>query len=378
LNDFAMERPMDLVWISIAVTVAAVLALIAIRKRGRPDRAGVADSPLLRDMDLISRDDVVDCYLRLLGRKPESEKVITNHLQAAKSYKGLVNIFLNSEEYRQRTRRFEAAGLPPRTFVPISLAHNEVETVLPAEQLQQCLDSVKAAWTRLGRERAHHSVLTTDEFLPDRLGEHIETFWASGEHEALDMLEVAKRYVSMSFEGAVLNELGAGVGRVSIPFSRSFGLVNAYDISAAHLAFARERAKHSNAANIRFHEVEAGTLPMFAPCDVFYSCIVLQHNPPPLIMQLIARMLACLRPGGLAIFQVPTYIEGYRFSFPQWKENFTGLGMEMHALPMNQIFKQIAEQHCVVREAREDGRTGDARMISTTFVAQKISPPPRS
>jgi len=40
---------------------------------------------------------------------------------------------------------------------------------------------------------------------------------------------------------------------------------------------------------------------------------VLQHNPPPLIAMILARLLAGLAPGGVAYFQVPVWLPGYRF-----------------------------------------------------------------
>ena len=45
--------------------------------------------------------------------------------------------------------------------------------------------------------------------------------------------------------------------------------------------------------------------------DVFFSTIVLQHNPPPLIAYILRQVLTQLNAGGVAFFKVQTYGLGY-------------------------------------------------------------------
>ena len=47
--------------------------------------------------------------------------------------------------------------------------------------------------------------------------------------------------------------------------------------------------------------LDLDTLPEF---DLFFSMIVLQHNPPPLIALMLEKIAARLRPGGVAVFAV--------------------------------------------------------------------------
>ena len=47
--------------------------------------------------------------------------------------------------------------------------------------------------------------------------------------------------------------------------------------------------------------------------DLVYSIMVLQHNPPPVIRLIVREFLRALNPGGVAYFQVPTYMAGYGF-----------------------------------------------------------------
>ena len=109
------------------------------------------------------------------------------------------------------------------------------------------------------------------------------------------------------------------------------------------------------------------------PCDVFYSRIVFQHNPPPVIAELIRNALKALRPGGIAIFQVPSYMSGYGFKLREWLAKDHPLDMQMHCLPQHRIFALIAEHCGAVLEVREDGVAGARdRIVSNNFVVRKV------
>jgi SAM-dependent methyltransferase len=153
-----------------------------------------------------------------------------------------------------------------------------------------------------------------------------------------------------------------------------FHRVDAYDISAIHLEFAEKRAAEANTLNIDFHlsSREKGYLEI-AECDVFYSRLVFQHNPPPIIQDLIVRSLRSLRPGGIAIFQIPTHIEGYAFRLQEYLKRPVKLDMEMHCIPQSVVFELISATQCRLLEVREDASIGGVgQRISNTFVAQRV------
>lgn len=60
----------------------------------------------------VSRDDVVWCYRSLLGREPESEEVIGQHLRS-RDLRALVQTFITSAEFRQQ--RSDAPALKTQT-----------------------------------------------------------------------------------------------------------------------------------------------------------------------------------------------------------------------------------------------------------------------
>lgn len=248
----------------------------------------------------------------------------------------------------------------------------QVESAATAAEIEACLAKIAEAWRHLGLIRPHFSVLTDTRFLPDNFSQTAELFWRSGDAEIHRAARVLASHGMRELGGRTCVEYGCGVGRVSAALAARFARVDAYDISATHLLHARQRAAQLKLRNLAFHECSPRLLPDLPACDVFYSCIVLQHNPPPIIAALIRKALAALRPAGIAIFQVPVYIKGYSFRLAQWLGNAHPLDMQMHCLPQERIFELIEEQACVPLEMWQDPAIGAPdKMVSNTCVVRK-------
>lgn len=56
---------------------------------------------------------------------------------------------------------------------------------------------------------------------------------------------------------------------------------------------------------------------MLEAFDLWSSRVVLQHNPPPIVAAILRKMLWRQNPGGLAIFQLPTYRRDYNFKISE-------------------------------------------------------------
>ena len=125
----------------------------------------------------------------------------------------------------------------------------------------------------------------------------------------------------------------------------------AYDVSSTHLEVAKARLEVENVEFVLCNEDIFRT--GLRECDFFYSNIVLQHNPPPLIRKLISMALNALKPNGIAIFQVPIYASGYSFRIDEYLNGPKCPDMEMHLIPQAEVFTLIAEAACELREVRE-------------------------
>jgi SAM-dependent methyltransferase len=322
---------------------------------------------------MISREDVIWCYKHLLGREVESNEVIDAHL-AAGTLKQLVEIFVGSQEFIMRCNGQNPIGFVGASSLPPVMEKLDVEVVADAKDLGKCAAKIKTAWEYMGEETAHYSVLSNDIFLPDNLHDSIDSFWASGEPEASQAIRALNQYSAsgLSEKEKVCVEYGCGVGRVTVNFAKHFKTVHAYDISRNHLKLARARAHEQAVSNIAFHECSKDFRVAIEPCDFFYSVIVLQHNPPPVILELIRLALNALNPGGVAMFQVPTYIIGYNFDLKEWLKTDHDLNMQMHCVPQDTVIDIIADAGCRLLGLREDGWTGARdRIISNTFFCRK-------
>lgn len=320
----------------------------------------------------VSRDEVIWCYRIILGREPESEEVVRAHMRN-QSLSSLREDFLRSPEYA-RQRIDSSANHPQSPFLPLDLPENEIELDATETQLTECIAKIKAAWSHLGITKPHFSVLTDRQFLPENLNKNLEIFWASGEDEAGKVERMLTRHNFTSLSTKTCLEYGCGVGRVTMALARRFAQVHGYDISQEHLLRAKQRAEEIGITNCRFHLCTDNPLYPLERCDFFYSRIVLQHNPPPVISQLIRNALRALKPGGIAIFQVPTYRIGYRFSIKKWLATDHALDMQMHCLPQPVIFSIVHDENCEPLEVREDNSTDAPDLyISNMFVIRKIS-----
>ena len=111
-------------------------------------------------------------------------------------------------------------------------------------------------------------------------------------------------------------ELGCGVGRLTIWLSNQVTNVNGVDVSPSHLLIARQRLEKAKITNVRLIQLTAlSEIELMPMADLFYPVLVMQHNPPPVIAELLKAFLGRINVGGFALFQVPTYAENYEFIF---------------------------------------------------------------
>lgn len=318
----------------------------------------------------VTPEDVTWCYQQLLGREPESDAMVRAHL-ITPDFKQLVLGFVGCPEFLSRNPSINLSATEERRLPPY-MGKLDIDTNATPRELDQCAAKIKKAWEHLGEEKAHFSVLTYEAFRPENLSQSIDSFWASGEPEAMVAKQVHDQYGAGNLADKVCVEYGCGVGRVTVNFAKHFKTVHGYDISRNHLRHARARAAEVGVHNIEFHECSQDFRVAIKPCDFFYSIIVLQHNPPPVIVELLRIALSALKPGGIAIFQLPTYIIGYRFNLQEWLAADHALDMQMHCVPQDLVLEIMTQSGCRLLGVREDGWSGATdRMISNTFICKK-------
>ncbi len=313
----------------------------------------------------VTRDEAVYAYRLILGREPENETVIEQAMEAD-SLAHLREVFLSSREF---VDRFESGPplLPVARFLEVS--HIDIDLACTPEQRQSMFDRIAEAWRAFGETEPHWSVLVDDGYRQENLQDNIDRFYRSGDADIDVHLNFLRRMGHpITFDKAL--DFGCGVGRLTLALAPYAREVVGVDISPPHLKLATDRASAQSITNVAFEAIASiADLDRYRGFDLVISRIVLQHNPPPVMAALLSALLRALAPGGVAVVQIPTFIQGQSFSAAVYLENEQPQ-MEMNFLPQPVIYRLIEEAGCRVIEVREDGAAGD-NALSHTFVMQK-------
>lgn len=306
-------------------------------------------------------------YRLIMGREPDSEESIQGHMASHESLTQLRGTFFSSEEFRTQVIPGIPSAGKPLDWPPI-----RVETEVPATQLQAMIARVEQNFRHMGETEPHWSVLTDDRYKAENIANTEAEFFESGRGVVENFRATAAR--AGVDVGAIKNvlELGCGVGRSTIWLARTFPKVFGADVSAPHLKLAAEAAQAFRCSNITFLHVDTiARLDDLPAIDGFFSIIVLQHNPPPLICHILRTILGKLNPRGIAYFQIPTYARGYAFDAARYLSVPVALGVpEMHVVPQAALLDLIYQAGCRLLELREDDASGGT-FISNRLLIQK-------
>ena len=310
---------------------------------------------------MIPRADIEQAFKLCLDRPVGGEDVY-RYFASLGSLQDVYTTLFGSPEFRGRlVVNPEEKGTTPQ----------DIEVQAPPETLARMVAHVEATWTRLGETEPHWSVVTDPRFKQDHIAHHGDLYRDYGRQDDERFGFACARAGIDLGRYSTCFELGCGTGRITEFLARRFPQVIGADISTAHLAEAR--AALAGIGNVSLLHVarldDLATLPRY---DFIYTRIVLQHNPPPVIAVILARLLAGLAPGGAAFVQVPVWIPGYRFAVADYLAGLQTGPMEMHALPQRDLLAIIHDAGCRVRELREDPLGPQFGGISNTVVLEKM------
>lgn len=307
-------------------------------------------------------------YRLLLARDPESGAAVDDKLTRLSSPEELLSELFNSEEFCRR------GVLQPQLPLEGDEPPMSIQLHVDRAKIESLYGHVARNWEALGLSEPHWSVVSADQFRSECIAGNIVSFFASGEDDVDTLLAVLLRNAIDVRGFRHCLEFGCGLGRVTRWLGPHFESVCAVDISAPHLAAADEYIRTQGLSNVEFRHVskpeEVNDLP---ETDLIYSVMVLQHNPPPVIGFILRNLLKKLRPGGAAVFQVPTYKQGYEFEVSAYLESQEdGACIEMHVFPQGAVFALAKELGIDVLEVMEDAWAGlEHGHRSNTFVLRR-------
>lgn len=313
----------------------------------------------------VSSEEVRGAYRFILGREPESEEVVRFHQRHHPNFAALRADFLSSEEFRS-----VSLMKPSQQVVPLQSQAQAIETVTDMTTLQALSARTAASWEAVGKTAPHESVLAYDDYKPDRFPKNEAAFFETGKGDLAMLLAILNRIGRPVKDFSRCVEFGCGVGRVTPHLAAAFPTIVALDISRPHLELAQAHVKGLGSNNVTFTQVTPDDLHPVSGYDLWFSKLVLQHNPPPVTLHILDKMFNGLNPGGVAVAHLRTYWMGYSFDVIDYLTKPAAEGPEMHVTPQRAILELAWRRGCCLLDVREEGATPE--WLTNIFVFQKV------
>lgn len=296
-------------------------------------------------------DDITQLYRTLLGRVPtpaEVDGALRRHWRQA------LDAVLSSEEFKRSLEKDSVTR-----FLQRMDAFATSVDVAP-EYLDQMFQRTRAYWQSAGSNArtAYWSVLSTDDWQGSPSREQLIAFYDTGRANAASLIGIARKLrPGFTLAESRVLDFGCGVGRVLRHFVGEAASCEGWDFSRAHLQLLEANFRglfglDRSAYAVRVIE-SPNARPVGGEFDLAYSLITLQHNPPPVMAQMLRLVLRALAVGGVALVHLPTApaAEDYEFAVNTYLSDSDST-MEMHALSRDAIFAIAREENASVAWAR--------------------------
>lgn len=169
-------------------------------------------------------------------------------------------------------------------------------------------------WNRLGAVDPFWAVITDERFRADKMDAATrEAFYESGFGNVEQFHTALKHYFSAPDHFEACLDFGAGVGRLLVPMAKRAHQAVGVDIADSMRAVCRAHLDELGLSQVKLVATPKAAA-VFGPFDWINSFIVLQHIPPARGMELIADLLATLRPGGFLSLHLTTFRDAHLMS----------------------------------------------------------------
>lgn len=169
------------------------------------------------------------------------------------------------------------------------------------------LDELQRNWDSLGSVDPLWAILAYPEQHQNKWDE--EEFFTTGQKAVDEVMSLLERHGHRPRQHERALDFGCGAGRLTRALGSHFDHVDGVDIAASMIELARK--KNPSPDRVDFHLNETADLRLFedATFDLLLSVIVLQHIPNEFKTAYLAEFVRVLRPGGVAVFTVPSHAD---------------------------------------------------------------------
>lgn len=166
-------------------------------------------------------------------------------------------------------------------------------------------------WEKWGSRDPYFSVLTQPQYRAATIADvDYRAFFESGRGHAEAVLANCRRHFGEHFRPARVLDFGCGVGRVLLAFAELSDAVVGVDISESMLAETRRNCTRYGIANATLIKGDDRLSAVEGRFDLVHSTIVLQHVESERGLDIIARLVSLVAPGGCLSIHV-TYGRSY-------------------------------------------------------------------
>jgi 2-polyprenyl-3-methyl-5-hydroxy-6-metoxy-1,4-benzoquinol methylase len=205
---------------------------------------------------------------------------------------------------------------------------------------------LKNTWNHYGKTEMYWSVITDPQFKNSNFTDNGKILFFQTGHENIMIISQIAIDNGISFRNKKALDFGCGVGRLTLALSPHVKHITGIDISSGHLQEALNNKIISNQTNVDFFQSNEN-ITIFGSFDIIISLIVLQHNRPVLMKEFINQLLSILTHNGSAFLHIPYSIENYSSKKSQYI-------MEMHYLPLNEIWELAHQNNCDIKQYDTD------------------------
>lgn len=156
-------------------------------------------------------------------------------------------------------------------------------------------------WRLWGERDPYYAVLTDPRYRTTQIAETRAEFFLDGERFVTFALETWRRHFGELHSDTAL-DFGCGVGRLTIPLAKSFRSVVGVDVSPGMIA---EAQRNSDGLAVEYRRCDDSLESVEHGFDFVITLMVLQHIPVTRGMNILARLLERINPGGGCVIHLP-------------------------------------------------------------------------